>query len=129
MRDVHYFFASRRRHTRCAVVTGVQTCALPITSLQDKLGVSVVVENKTGAGGRIAAQHVKNAGPNENVLLLGNPAVMVVAPLVFESLAYDAVKDFQPVSLVTEYGFGVAVSADSQKIGRASGRWKGGQDV
>ncbi len=84
------------------------------TSLQDKLGVSVVVENKTGAGGRIAAQHVKNAGPDENMLLLGNPAVMVVAPLVFESLAYDAVKDFQPVSMVTEYGFGVAVSADSQ---------------
>ena len=84
------------------------------TSLQAKLGVSVVVENKTGAGGRIAAQHVKNAGPDENMLLLGNPAVMVVAPLVFESLAYDAVKDFQPVSMVTQYGFGVAVSADSQ---------------
>lgn len=83
------------------------------TSLQSKLGVSVVVENKTGAGGRIAAQQVKNAGPDENMLLLGNPAVMVVAPLVFESLAYDAVKDFQPVAMVTEYGFGVAVSADS----------------
>lgn len=83
------------------------------TRLQAELGVPVVVENKTGAGGRIAAQHVKNAGPNENMLLLGNPAVMVVAPLVFESLAYDAVKDFQPVSMVTEYGFGVAVSADS----------------
>jgi tripartite-type tricarboxylate transporter receptor subunit TctC len=38
---------------------------------------------------------------------------MVVAPLVFESLGYDAMKDFQPVSMVTEYGFGVAVSADS----------------
>lgn len=83
------------------------------TTLQTKLGVSVVVENKTGAGGRIAAQHVKNAGPNDNILLLGNPAVMVVAPLVFESLGYDAEKDFQPVSMVTEYGFGVAVSADN----------------
>src|SRR3546814_3285287 len=28
--DVFFFFASRRRHTRCALVTGVQTCALPI---------------------------------------------------------------------------------------------------
>lgn len=84
------------------------------TGLQAKLGVSVVVENKTGAGGRIAAQLVKNAGPDANMLLLGNPAVMVVAPLVFESLGYDAVKDFQPVSMVTAYGFGVAVSADSQ---------------
>ena len=82
-------------------------------NLQDKLGVAVLVENKTGAGGRIAAQQVKNAGPDENVLLLGNPAVMVVAPLVFEDLSYDPEKDFQPVSMVTAYGFGVAVSADS----------------
>src|SRR3546814_17692087 len=29
-RDVRFFFSSRRRHTRCALVTGVQTCALPI---------------------------------------------------------------------------------------------------
>src|SRR3546814_16343809 len=30
-----FFFSSRRRHTRCALVTGVQTCALPISSLRD----------------------------------------------------------------------------------------------
>ena len=81
--------------------------------LQEKLGTSVVVENKTGAGGRIAAQYVKNAGGDANMIMIGNPAVMVVAPLVFEDLNYDPEKDFQPVSMVTEYGFGVAVSADS----------------
>src|SRR3546814_4804678 len=31
-----FFFSSRRRHTRCALVTGVQTCALPISSLNPK---------------------------------------------------------------------------------------------
>src|SRR3546814_14662825 len=31
--SVFFFFSSRRRHTRCALVTGVQTCALPISSL------------------------------------------------------------------------------------------------
>src|SRR3546814_8409787 len=30
-----FFFASRRRHTRCALVTGVQTCALPICRIED----------------------------------------------------------------------------------------------
>src|SRR3546814_6960690 len=30
-----FFFSSRRRHTRCALVTGVQTCALPISSTTD----------------------------------------------------------------------------------------------
>src|SRR3546814_9808919 len=32
-----FFFSSRRRHTRCALVTGVQTCALPISSLEQAL--------------------------------------------------------------------------------------------
>src|SRR3546814_7720283 len=32
--DYHFFFSSRRRHTRCALVTGVQTCALPISIAQ-----------------------------------------------------------------------------------------------
>src|SRR3546814_4596558 len=35
-----FFFSSRRRHTRCALVTGVQTCALPILPLADA-GVTV----------------------------------------------------------------------------------------
>src|SRR3546814_7313904 len=41
---VYFFFSSRRRHTRCALVTGVQTCALPICSeLEDALGELVAV--------------------------------------------------------------------------------------
>src|SRR3546814_530469 len=32
-----FFFSSRRRHTRCALVTGVQTCALPIYALEDNV--------------------------------------------------------------------------------------------
>src|SRR3546814_12455958 len=35
-----FFFSSRRRHTRCALVTGVQTCALPISSRKPKWVVS-----------------------------------------------------------------------------------------
>src|SRR3546814_3031420 len=34
----HFFFSSRRRHTRCALVTGVQTCALPISEQARRLG-------------------------------------------------------------------------------------------
>src|SRR3546814_2597357 len=33
-----FFFSSRRRHTRCALVTGVQTCALPICFLDENIG-------------------------------------------------------------------------------------------
>jgi tripartite-type tricarboxylate transporter receptor subunit TctC len=77
--------------------------------LQARLGVTVVVDNKTGAGGRIAAQQVKRTPANQNVLMLGNPAVMVVAPLVFKDVGYDPDKDFVPVSRVSDYQFAVAV--------------------
>lgn len=81
--------------------------------LKDRVGASVIVENKTGAGGRISAQLVRNADANQNVLLLGNPAVMVVAPLVYADPGYDAKRDFKPVSLVSSYKFALAVSAES----------------
>ncbi|GAB2905203.1 ABC transporter substrate-binding protein [Paralcaligenes sp. KSB-10] len=91
--------------------TSDRTARIVSQELQHKLGVSVIVENKTGAGGRIAAAYVKATPAGKNVLLLGNPAVMVVAPLVYKQLNYDPVKDFKPVSIVTKYGFGVAVAA------------------
>lgn len=77
------------------------------------LGTPVIVENRTGAGGRIAAQHVARATAEDNVLLLGNPALMVVVPLVHKEPGYDAYKDLTPVSLVASYRFGLAVPASS----------------
>lgn len=81
--------------------------------LQQRLGVNIIVENKTGAGGRIAANYVKSTPKGKNVLLLGNPTLMMSAPLVYKNVGYDPEKDFKPVSMVTEYRFGVAVSASS----------------
>jgi len=81
--------------------------------LKDRVGVPVVVENKTGAGGRIAAQALHTAPAGQNVLMLANPAVMVVAPLVYAQPGYDAQRDFKPVSLVSSYKFAMAVAANS----------------
>ncbi len=79
--------------------------------LGPKLGVTVVVENRTGGGGRIAAQQLKATPAQQNVLLLANPALMLVAPLVFKDAGYDPDKDFQPVSQASRYEFAVAVGA------------------
>jgi len=78
-------------------------------ALKDKLGVTVLVENKTGAGGRLSAQLVKATPADQNVVMMGNPAINVVAPLVFSNVGYDQYKDFVPVSQITRYEFGVAV--------------------
>lgn len=78
--------------------------------LGQRLGQPVIVENRTGAGGRLAAQQLRSAAANQNVLLLANPAIMVVAPLVFKDNGYDPDRDFQPVGHVSDYEFGLAVS-------------------
>src|SRR3546814_10160328 len=49
---MYFFFSSRRRHTRCALVTGVQTCALPISAglLLSTLGMAVLAASMQGVG-------------------------------------------------------------------------------
>jgi tripartite-type tricarboxylate transporter receptor subunit TctC len=78
--------------------------------LQAKLGVPVIVENKSGAGGRLAAQQVKATPAGKNVLMVANPAVMVIAPLVFKDNMYDPERDFVPVSHVNDYAFALSVA-------------------
>jgi tripartite-type tricarboxylate transporter receptor subunit TctC len=79
--------------------------------LKDVLGVPVVVDNKAGAGGRIAAEALKNAAPDGNTLLLTPVVVPVLAPLLFNNLPYDANRDFAPVMHVANYQ--LALSAGS----------------
>ena len=78
--------------------------------LTAQLGVPVIVENKPGAGGRLAAQQVKATPAGQNVLMLANPAVMIVAPLVFKDNGYEPERDFVPVSHVNAYDFALSVS-------------------
>jgi tripartite-type tricarboxylate transporter receptor subunit TctC len=81
--------------------------------LKDTLGQPVVVENRVGAGGRIAAEALKNAPPDGATLLLTPVVVPVLAPLVFKELNYDPAKDFAPVSQVATYQFAFAVAPNN----------------
>src|SRR3546814_4470096 len=45
-----FFFSSRRRHTRCALVTGVQTCALPISKVYPTSRIAVSHAHQTSPG-------------------------------------------------------------------------------
>jgi tripartite-type tricarboxylate transporter receptor subunit TctC len=66
--------------------------------LSELLAQSVVVENKGGAGGNIAAQQVKNAAPNGYTLLVTSVA-FAVNPSLYPNAGYDPFKDFMPVIL------------------------------
>jgi tripartite-type tricarboxylate transporter receptor subunit TctC len=79
--------------------------------LKDALGVSVIVDNKAGAGGRIAAEALKNSPPDGNTIFLTPVVVPVLAPLLFRNLPYDAQKDLAPVTHVANYQ--LALSAGS----------------
>ena len=65
--------------------------------LQDILGQPVVVDNRPGAQGTLAAAHVARSAPDGQVLLVGS-SVMFVAGSLIRGLAYDPVASFTPVS-------------------------------
>ncbi len=69
--------------------------------LKDLLGVPVVVENKAGAGGQIAAQALKAAAPDGTTLFLSHDHSVSVIPLTIKNPGFDPEKDFAPVA-----GFG-----------------------
>jgi tripartite-type tricarboxylate transporter receptor subunit TctC len=63
-----------------------------------RLGQQVIVENRAGASGNIGTEAVAKAAPDGYLLLLGFDGTMVINPHVFPKLAWDTLRDFQPVT-------------------------------
>jgi len=75
---------------------------LAAQKLQEKLGVAVIVENRSGASGTIGAEGVRQSAP-DGYTLLAAPSVFVLARQVLKAVPYDPVSDFTPIA---RYGEG-----------------------
>lgn len=75
----------------------------------------ILVENRPGAGGRIAAQMLKGAAPDGLTYMIAPNATPVLQTLLYPPnvLKYDMLKDFSPVAMIVSYPLALAVSQSS----------------
>ena len=77
--------------------------------LSGTYATTVIVDNRTGAGGQIAVQSMKLAPPDGSVLLISPGGTLTIFPHVYKKLQYNALVDLEPVSLTTVVDSGWAV--------------------
>ncbi len=83
-----------------------------VEKLKDELKQTVIVENRPGASTRLAADVLKQSPPDGRTVLSTVLDTTVIAPMVYPSMRYDPVKDFAPITMVTDLTYGIAVKAD-----------------
>jgi tripartite-type tricarboxylate transporter receptor subunit TctC len=93
------------------VGTGADTLARYVAhKLNAKSGQPIIVENKAGANGSIAAQAAARAKPDGYTIILTGTNSHAIAPFLFKNLAFDPVKDFTPLTTIQKLAFGLAVN-------------------
>ena len=68
--------------------------------VSEEFGQQFIVENKTGAGGNIAADFVAKAEPDGYTFVVGTPGTHAINQFVFKNMTYDQVKDIAPVIII-----------------------------
>ena len=76
------------------------------------LGVQVVVDNRAGAGGNLAASAAAKAAPDGHTLFFGAAGPLAVNPALYAKLPFDPVKDFAPIGLVGSMALFLTVPAE-----------------
>ena len=71
--------------------------------LGEALGVQVVVENRGGAGATIGTEVAAKSAADGYTLYIGGSVSMAISPVIYPKVAYDPVRDFAPVSLITRF--------------------------
>jgi tripartite-type tricarboxylate transporter receptor subunit TctC len=94
------------------VVAGLADPAVR-SKLQEKLGGSFIVENKAGATGTVGAGQVKRSPPDGYTILVSSLGPYVIAPHLIKGVPYDALKDFDYISVAVQAPNVLAVPAAS----------------
>lgn len=81
--------------------------------LTNRMGLSFIVENKTGAGGVIAADQVAKAAPDGTTLFLATGGAISIAPHLMSKMPYQARQDFVSIAMVADTPMAVAVRTSS----------------
>ena len=81
--------------------------------MSKELGQPIVVENKPGAAGSIAAEYVQQSAPDGYTILMGQTSHFAINPGLYKSLPYDPIDGFIPISLLADAPNVVVVPKDS----------------
>jgi tripartite-type tricarboxylate transporter receptor subunit TctC len=79
--------------------------------LKDELGTPVIVENKPGAGGQLAAQALKASPPDGSTFFISHDHTITILPLVSKNPGFDPARDFVPVAGFASFVNAFALSA------------------
>lgn len=79
-------------------------------ALQAALGTTVIVDNRPGAGGQIAAQALKTAAPDGATLFVSHDHTISILPLVLKNPGFDPARDFVPVAGFATFANALALS-------------------
>jgi len=93
--------------------TGDISGRIVANQLSIELGQSIVVENRSGAGGTIGARDVVNAAPDGYTLTVGQTPEIAVNPYFMKDVGYDPLKDLQPIALAGVVPLALVVPPDS----------------
>ena len=118
-------FAAAHSHAQTAFPTGPVRIVVPyppgaITDtlprmiaekLREEWGQPVVIDNRPGAGGRIATEFVAKSAPDGHTLIVALPDTLVIAPQLYKKNSYT-IRDFAPVTMMARQSFVLVVRQD-----------------